>query len=483
MWIKLLSDYAGHKAGERIDEEEAIARAYVAAGKAEAAPETVQSLIDTATAELRRSQEEMMTSFTSGIKVMADELKNAGAQFRSATSGSKRPNPQAPSDDFQIEATASEDEKFIAHRGGFRTMGHFAFDTYRAFAPQSSFRDSQERIAKWNDTLSRVSAVKRAAGSPDGMYENSDPDGGVLVPPDFSSEIWERVYIQENLLTRTDSYNVTGNTLVLPANTETSRVDGSRWGGTLGYWEGEAQQFTGSRPKFRDLQLRLKKLTILTYVTNELLSDAGIALDQYLQRNASNEIVFKIVDALINGTGAGIPLGIANDPALIAVAKETNQAAKTVLYENILKLYNRMWAPCRKNAIWLINQEIEPQLDLMALPVGTGGVPVYTGAGSGLYGGAEAPRLAMLKGRPVLPIEQCQALGTQGDIFFVDFSQYVTIVKGAIQSSMSIHLKFDYDETVFKWLFRMDGQGAWSKALTPKNGTNTYSFVTTLAAR
>ena len=100
----------------------------------------------------------------------------------------------------------------------------------------------------------------------------------------------------------------------MPANSETSRADGSRWGGTLGYWEGEAQQLTGSRPKFRNLQLRLKKLLVFTYVTNELLMDSATALEQYLGRVAAQEITFKITNASINGTGAGMPLGYAQRP-------------------------------------------------------------------------------------------------------------------------------------------------------------------------
>jgi hypothetical protein len=67
----------------------------------------------------------------------------------------------------------------------------------------------------------------------------------------------------------------------------------------------------------------------------------------------------------------------------------------------------------------------------------------------------------------------------------IDWSQYVSITKGSIQSAMSIHLKFDYDETVFRWIFRMDGQGAWSAPLTPykTNLSKVYSFAVGIAAR
>jgi HK97 family phage major capsid protein len=121
----------------------------------------------------------------------------------------------------------------------------------------------------------------------------------------------------------------------------------------------------------------------------------------------------------------------------------------------------------------------------MALPVGTGGVPTFMPGGSSLYGGAAASPLATLQGRPMFPMEQCPGLGTTGDLILADLSQYINISKGTIQTAMSIHLKFDYDESVFRWLYRMDGSGAWLSALTPykTNLAKTYSCFIALATR
>ena len=59
-----------------------------------------------------------------------------------------------------------------------------------------------------------------------------------------------------------------------------------------------------------------------------------------------------------------------------------------------------------------------------------------------------------IKGRPVIPIEYCSAVGTVGDIILADMSQYVTISKGSLESAMSIHLRFDYAEEAFRFIFR-----------------------------
>jgi HK97 family phage major capsid protein len=474
MWIKFSKDCpsAGRKLGDRWEvQDEAIARAYIAGGYA---------------AEDKAAELDLMGELRTTVETAVGELRTAisrevaeiGATVaRGFSSGAKRFTPR-------VDATESEDEK-ICRTGGFKSIGHFAATVQRDGGGQPGLIRGDNLLGRYNSALDKIS-LARAVSSPDGMFENSEPDGGALIPPDFTTQIWERVYNQDKLLARTQGYTIAGNTFTMPANSETARTDGNRWGGVLGYWEGEAQQLQGTRPKFRTLDFKLKKLTIMTFMTNELLTDSATALEQYLGRVAPNEIEFKILDGLYNGTGAGIPLGLQNDPSLITVAKDAGQATKTITFSNIMNMFNSMWAPCRSNAVWLYNQEIEPQLWSMALPVGTGGVPVFLPAGvNTLYGAASLSPYSMLFGRPAMAIEQAAGLGNPGDIMLVDLSQYIHVSKGTIQSAMSIHLKFDYDESVFRWIWRMDGKGAWFAPLTPykSNLSKTYGFAVVLATR
>jgi HK97 family phage major capsid protein len=226
------------------------------------------------------------------------------------------------------------------------------------------------------------------------------------------------------------------------------------------------------------MELKLKKLIGMCYATDELLEDTA-ALGSFIGEAFAEEFAFKIDDALINGTGVGQPLGIMTSPCLVTVAKEGGQPAATLLYQNIVKMWSRMWAKSRTNAVWFINQDIEPQLHTMSLPVGVAGAPVYLPAG-----GASVAPYATLYGRPVMPVEQCQTLGTTGDIILADYSQYLMIDKGAnIKQDVSIHVKFVYDETAFRFVYRCDGQPLWNSVLTPKNGTTTVSPFVVLATR
>jgi HK97 family phage major capsid protein len=59
-----------------------------------------------------------------------------------------------------------------------------------------------------------------------------------------------------------------------------------------------------------------------------LLQDAA-ALEGVVRSGFTSEFGFLLDDAIINGTGAGQPLGILNAGCLVQVSKETGQKAAT----------------------------------------------------------------------------------------------------------------------------------------------------------
>jgi len=318
----------------------------------------------------------------------------------------------------------------------------------------------------------RLLTVQNASGA----NETIPSEGGFLVQQDFISEIQKVMFDQSPLLTMCRQVPISGNSNGVKLNgiDETSRATGSRWGGVQGYWASEASTVSGSKPKFRKIELQLNKLMALYYATDELLADSS-AMESVLSQAFAEELSFLAVDSLIRGTGAGQPLGILNSGALISQAKESAQAADTIVHENISKMWNRLLAPSRSNAVWLINQECEPQLDAMSLAIGTGGTlsPLAM----------EYMTKGTLKGRPVMPMEQCAALGDAGDIMLVDPTMYLLATKGAPQMASSMHVQFLYDEMTFRITYRLDGQPVINSPITPYKGANTLSSFVSLAAR
>ena len=314
-----------------------------------------------------------------------------------------------------------------------------------------------------------------------GSSENVPADGGFLVQTDYATTLLEKTFAASDIINRIFRIPISANAngVKIPAVADSSRADGSRSGGIRAYWAAEGATKTPSYTSFAQVALELKKLIGYTTCTDELLEDVS-ALEAWIGRAFAAEFDFKIADAIINGTGVGQPLGILAAPCLVTVTAETGQGATTIVTENIIKMWARRFGPHTKNYVWLINQDIEPQLYTMGLAIGTGGIPVYMPAG-GLSG---AP-YSTLFGKPVIPCEQCASLGAAGDIILADLSQYVMIDKGGMKSASSIHVNFTTDQTAFRFVYRCDGQPLWVSALTPYKGTgNTQSpFIVLNATR
>lgn len=316
---------------------------------------------------------------------------------------------------------------------------------------------------------------------PMGMGEGLGSDGGFLVQTDFSTELLRQAYETGQVASRCKKISLSSNanSIKIAAVDETSRIDGSRWGGVASAWTAEAGTKTPSMPQLREINLVLHKLTAAAYATDELLADAS-ALESLLMTAFAEEIAFRLDNAIIRGSGAGQPLGILASPALVTVAAEGGQPIDTVVTENLVNMYSRLHAGNRRSAVWFINQNVEPQLMQMSLAVGAGGTLTYMPPG-----GLSQQPYATLFGLPVIPIEQASSIGDVGDVILADMSQYLLVDKGGMQAASSIHVRFLNDESTFRFVYRVAGEPTWSAPKTPfLGGANfTTSPFVTLAAR
>ena len=371
--------------------------------------------------------------------------------------------------------------------GGFTSLGEFMNAVHEADVP-GGLRDKR---------LTRVSDAAT------GQNETTGADGGYLVPPEYADGILDLVKDESVIYPQARRVQINGNRLIEIYLNETNRKDpstGSRHGGVLAYWKGEADQYTAAKAAFAERTTNLSKLTAYCPVTEELLQDYA-AIEGILNDLVGREFAFKIDDAMFNGSGANSnPLGILttgagsnpNNAALVTIAKESGQAAATVNVQNILKMYNALIAQQRRKAKWYINQDLEIVLMQVMLQTGsiesTGssaveaikgsfGMPLYTPPGA--YGNDNATML----GRPIECNEHCAALGSVGDIVLADMSQYLIIERAGVTKQSSIHVRFDYDETVFKFTWRVGGRPDWMSSIEAYKGSTKRSPYVALAAR
>lgn len=301
-----------------------------------------------------------------------------------------------------------------------------------------------------------------------------DPtSGGFLVGPRWSDQLRESAYDASVLAQLVDIEEAERPADVkLPSVDETSRADGARWGGFVSYWAAESATVASSWPRVKLLEFSGHKIIILVRCSRELLSDASV-LGGFISKGFAAEAGFKLDQAVLSGTGVGTPLGMLKSDCLITIPKEGGQAAASIVSENVKKMWSRLPVPCRRRAVWFCNEDVEGELETLG---GASGAALYMPAGTG---GNPYP---LLKGRPVYVLEQSPQLGQVGDIVLVDPTQY-QIIDGGQRTALSLQSRFDNDEVVFRFTWRIDGKGIFSSPITPYSGSSTRSPFVALAAR
>lgn len=323
------------------------------------------------------------------------------------------------------------------------------------------------------DKLGRIQEFQNSFGS-------EEPGaGGFLVPEIMRSELMQ-LALEESIV-RSKATVIPMSTLRVPIPTvdDTSHVS-SLFGGVQFYWTEEAASLTESTATFGRVVLDAKKLTGFFKVPAELLDDAPAFAGWFDSRVPKGLAWFEDV-SFMTGSGVGEPEGFINSEASVAVAKESGQTTKTIVWENIVKMYSRMLPTSLKNACWIASIDTFPELATMALSVGTGGGPVWIGGWS--QNGSEMPPMTIL-GRPVIFTEKTPALGTTGDINFVDLSYYLIGDRQQVRVDSSEHFLFQNNQVAYRIISRVDGRPWLQSALTPHNGSsNTLSPFVQIASR
>jgi HK97 family phage major capsid protein len=427
------------------------------------------------------AKEQLSADDRTQVKTLEGEFENLSAQITAAE--------KLAQEDAEARQRAAQRRELLNSGVGRRTQPDMLSGSGVPVETTSIRVKPPEAFKSLGEQLQAIAGVALSGREDNRLtWENLAPatgaavagvpsDGGYLIQKDFTTELLGRMNELSEIKSRVRTVQIGANSdgLDAVAIDETSRATGSRWGGVQVYWGAEADAATAKKPKFRKMSWELKELIGLAYATNRLLRDAS-ALASIFSQAFSEEMGFMIEDSLVNGNGAGMPLGIRNCPAVVEVSKETGQAAATIVYENLLKMHARLWARSRKNAVWLVNQDVEPQLDLLFHAVGTGGIPAN-------FIRTDENGVTRIKGKPVIPVEYCQTLGTSGDIILADFSQVLAIEKDGMQADTSIHVRFTTNEQTFRFIYRYDAQPIWNSALTPYKGSATQSPFITLATR
>ena len=309
----------------------------------------------------------------------------------------------------------------------------------------------------------------RVLGAPTDFHRETSSADGYMVPPAMRDSIWALVFGNDGLLATTMPEPTSSNSVALLADESTP------WGatGVQANWAAEGSQLSPSRLSTVARNVVLHKLYAFVLGSEELLADAP-RLANRLTVGAARAIAYKADKAIVSGNGVGQPLGWSGSGAVVSVAKESGQAAATVVAANVVNMFARcILSPSTYS---LVNQDVLPQLMTMTL----GDNSVWTPPSTGFV---NAPG-GFLLGQPIRFSEHCATLGTVKDIQLVNPDGYYSAVReSGVQFAQSMHLYFDYGVEAFRWTFRLGGQPYLSAPVSPENGSNTRSHFVTLATR
>lgn len=383
-------------------------------------------------------------------------------------------------DNEDRSAATSPDQPI--YRGSAATMLGQQLMDVRIMAQPQSFntgivREARSRVEQSQkrsiECLEKQLKEENRTATSGGMTIGVPTEGGVFLQGETAVELMTNGINNSEILPRTAKRTLTATQYVeIIGIDEESRVDGSRGGGIRVYTNKELGEFTASKTKFSKIRVEPQKLTGLFPASGEMMRNVTF-MGQEVRQLFTEEFSFKGQDLVMRGSGAGESLGILNAGCLVSVPKETGQKAKTIVSQNL----SNMWARFRgKNPAWFINRDCGPQLDQLSVTAGTSALePRFV-----TY---DAQGIMRIKGAPVVEIEQCETLGTVGDIVLADWSQYVCADKGDIMEAMSIHVDFIYDQELYRFISYLDGQPRWKTAITPYKGANSVSPFVALATR
>jgi HK97 family phage major capsid protein len=363
---------------------------------------------------------------------------------------------------------------------GFKTPREFLMAVMGAAVMQEAGLRPDPRLAplsaqaidaKWYEQFGRHMGM--TAGS-DEQQTQADQYGGYLVPEAFLPQF---LYIEpeDDPITDTTKVPMASPIVNIPARTDKNHTQ-SVAGGIIVTRKMETNTAISSLMNMQKIQMQAYALFGLSYCTEEILVDSPISFAAIISQGFSQAFASQLINEKLYGSGVGEYLGVMNSAALITQAAVEDQAADTIVIQNVLGMRSRCWG--YKNAVWVANHDTLPQIAQLSLPNTSGPTAVLVFMPSS---GEDVPD--RLLGRPIYFSEYAQSLGSQGDIGLFNMSQFLEGTYQPLQRAESVHVRFLNHERTFKFWTRNCGAPWWNAPLTPMYSSNTLSPFVTLAER
>jgi len=271
-------------------------------------------------------------------------------------------------------------------------------------------------------------------------------DVGALVPIEFLATVVEFATAQSQIIPKVWRIPMGSLTMRIPKLVQAA---GNYFGGVNLYHPNEAELKNSTKPSMTYLTFEAKKLIGIIPLSDEVIADSSINLINYLTGLFARAFQHQIENEIINGTGAsGQMLGILSDSGINLVPRQT---VGTVKYEDLINLESAL----DENFSNLTFLSRRATVNVLRKQKDTVGQPVYHDGFTTFLGGAMTPQLL---GYPLIKTRNVPALGNQGDLILGDLGYYIWAVRQDMTIDTSRDARFFYDQTVLRFVMRMDGQ-------------------------
>lgn len=262
----------------------------------------------------------------------------------------------------------------------------------------------------------------------------TDTAGGYTVPDEFVRQLIKKLE-DENVMRRlaTVRQSESGESQI-PVESDIG----------LATWTGENAAYTESDVTFGQVLIGAHKLSRITKVSEELLQDSYLSMEEYLADVFGRSFGRAEEAAFVAGTGAGRPSGVVQ-----ASQKGTDAAPTALAADDLFNLFHGLRRPYREAASFLM-------ADTTALLVRK----LKDETGQYLWQpGLQAGKPDTLIGRPVFISDHVPAVGEGAKaVLFGDFAHYWIVDRKGRTMQRLVERYADNGQVGFRMFQRVDGK-------------------------
>ena len=185
------------------------------------------------------------------------------------------------------------------------------------------------------------------------MRTDSDPDGGYLVRPEFSSAVVSRIFETSPIRRLASVMSGSSDSFVMPIDDDELDANWTSQGATVS---------ESDTPQLGEMTIYTHKMDAMPKLSVEQVQDSALNVESWLQAKLGDKFGRKEATAFVSGTGNGQPKGFlsytagSSTYARNAIEQVNSGSAGAVTVAGLVNTQNALFEPYQPNASWLMHR-------------------------------------------------------------------------------------------------------------------------------